>query len=75
VVAPGEEVWSSFHNETGFRFMSGTSMATAHVAGLAALHAQDSGARGRALLNLLRKAANNGQQNPGVLDAGLLKAP
>lgn len=49
VAAPGVEIFSSWAGEQRHRTISGTSMATPHVAGVAALLAGSTGLRGRAL--------------------------
>lgn len=49
VAAPGVEIFSSWAGEQQHRTIGGTSMATPHVAGVAALLAESTGLRGRAL--------------------------
>lgn len=54
LAAPGFQVFSSWLKSAGlYKTISGTSMATPHMAGLAALHAQASGLRGEALWKYL----------------------
>lgn len=57
IAGPGVDVYSSWILPERYNTISGTSMATPHVAGLAAIHAQASGRRGRDLWSLLTQSA------------------
>ncbi len=74
VVAPGDYTWSAYHTNFRYSHLEGTSIATAHAAGIAAQHAQVSGKRGRDLLQLVTQTANT-PAPPPHLDAGLVKPP
>jgi len=73
LVGPGFNVFSSMPG--GHGVMSGTSMATPHVAGLAALWCQASGKRGRDLWNLLVQNVLPLSAASSDVGAGLLRAP
>jgi len=76
IAAPGRDVFSSVPRPTRYGIKSGTSMATPHVAGCAALWAQTSSAlRGMNLWNRLRTAAKPLHFPTARVGAGLVQAP
>ena len=80
IAGPGVDVYSSWLVADGlFNTISGTSMATPHVAGIAALYAQaDPSARGAALKSLIlnqAKALSNAVARKGEIGRGLTQAP
>lgn len=76
IAAPGRDVFSSVPRPTRYGTKSGTSMATPHVAGCAALWAQTSpNLRGQALWNRLQQAARPLPFPPSRVGRGLVQAP
>ncbi|MBI1841194.1 MAG: S8 family serine peptidase [Verrucomicrobia bacterium] len=76
IAAPGRDVFSSWPRPTRYRVISGTSMATPHVAGCAALWAQTSASlRGMALWRRLQASALHLPLSSTLVGAGLVQAP
>jgi len=76
IAAPGRDVFSSVPRPTRYGTKSGTSMATPHVAGCAALWAQTSpNLRGQALWNRLQQSARPLPFPATRVGRGLVQAP
>ena len=75
LAAPGVAVYSSWTMPARYRSISGTSMATPHVAGVAALLSQAGGVRGAELWTKLTQTALPMSLQSADVGAGLVQAP
>ena len=75
ISGPGVKVYSSWPGAQRYNTISGTSMATPHVAGVAALLAEATGYRARELWAELVQQARRLEQFSVDVGAGLTRSP
>lgn len=75
VAGPGYQTYSSWPMPTRYRVISGTSMATPHVSGLAALWAEATGFRGRELWSILTQESRRLLAPSLDVGSGMVLAP
>ncbi|MGP9529243.1 S8 family serine peptidase [Glutamicibacter sp. AOP5-A2-18] len=75
IAGPGVDVYSSWPGSRRYNTISGTSMATPHVAGLAALLAESTGLRAQELWDKLVQEARSLSLPATDVGAGLAQAP
>jgi subtilisin family serine protease len=75
VAGPGFKVYSSWILPDTYKIISGTSMATPHVSGVAALWAEATGLRGRDLWSVLVQEAQRLYEPSVDVGSGLVHAP
>ena len=75
LVAPGANIHSAWKSPARYARRHGASMAVPFVAGIAALWAEATGVRGRALRNMLLQSARPLRLSPDDVGRGLVQAP